>query len=60
MLSKEKIKKSVDELPDNFSIEELIEELILLDKIEQGRRDYTNGDVFTPNEVKEHFEKWGK
>jgi hypothetical protein len=60
MITKERIKKSVDDLPDDFSMEDLIEELILLDKIEQGRRDYVCGDVFTTDEVKEHFEKWEK
>jgi hypothetical protein len=36
MLTKEKIIKSIENMPDKFSIEEVIERIVLLQKIEIG------------------------
>ena len=60
MLTKEKLKKTIDALPDNFTIEEVIEELILVDKIEQGLQDVKDGKVYTTEEVRERLDKWLK
>jgi len=51
MLTKEKIKKTIDLLPENVSIDELFDRIILLDKIEQGLDDVEKGNVFTTEEV---------
>jgi predicted transcriptional regulator len=58
MLTKEKIHYSIDSLPDNFTIDQLIDEMILLDKIEQGIKDANEGRVFTTDEVKEKLNRW--
>jgi len=60
MLTKEKIKKSIDALSDDFSIEDIFEEIIILDKIEKGLEDFKNGNTFTTEEVKTKLEKWLK
>ncbi len=60
MLTKEKIKSTIDSLPDNFTIEDIIEELIVLDKIEQGLNDVKKGKVYTTREAKKRLEKWLK
>ncbi len=60
MLTKEKIKKTIDSLPDNFTIEEVIEELIVIDKIEQGLKDVEEGNVYSTEEVREKLDKWLK
>ena len=39
MLTKDIVKRTIDKLPDQFTIEEVIEELIVLDKIEKGMKD---------------------
>ncbi len=36
MLTKEKVKKTIDRLPDSFTVDQVIEELVVLDKIEKG------------------------
>lgn len=36
MLLKEKVLKSINDLPDEFSIDELVEQLIIFEKIEIG------------------------
>jgi predicted transcriptional regulator len=60
MLTKDKIKKTIDTLPDNFTIEDVIEELILIDKIEQGIKDVEGGSVYTTDELKKKLSKWLK
>ncbi len=60
MLTKEKIKTTIDSLPDNFTIEDIIEELIVLDKIEQGLKDVREGRVYTTEEAKKKLDKWLK
>jgi len=53
MLDKEKIKKTIDSLPDDFTIEDVIEELIVIDKIEQGLKDVKDGKVSSTEEAKD-------
>ncbi len=52
MLTKEKIKTTIDALPEDFTIEDIIEKLIFLDKIEQGLNDVKNEKVYTTKEAK--------
>lgn len=60
MLTKGKIKKSIDTLPDNLTIDQVIDKIIMLDKIEQGLADVENGNVFTTEEIKDKLNKWLK
>jgi predicted transcriptional regulator len=60
MLTKAKIKKSIDSLPDNLTVDQVIDRIILLDKIEQGLTDVKEGNVYTTEEVKEKLNKWLK
>lgn len=60
MLTKEKIKRSIDSMPDNLTIDEVIDRIILLDKIEQGLSDVENGNVHTTEEIKGKLNKWLK
>jgi predicted transcriptional regulator len=60
MLTKDKIKKTIDTLPDKFTIEDVIEELIIIDKIEQGLKDVQEGNVYTTEEARIKLEKWLK
>ena len=58
MLTKEKIHYSIDTLSDNFTIDQVIDEMILLDKIEQGIKDANEGRVTPHSEVRKRYEKW--
>ena len=60
MLTKEKIIESIDLLPDNISIDEIINRIILLDKIDQGLNDVKEGNIYTTEEVEEKLNKWLK
>ncbi|MCF8370080.1 MAG: hypothetical protein K9H64_00570 [Bacteroidales bacterium] len=57
MLTKERIKKSIDTLSEEPSIDEVIDTLILLEKIDQGLKDVAEGNVYTTDEVVKHLLK---
>ncbi|TVQ42080.1 MAG: hypothetical protein EA362_13895 [Saprospirales bacterium] len=58
MLTKNTVKKSIDNLPDIFTIDELIEQLIFVEKIEQGIKQSDEGKTISNNDVKSIIEKW--
>ncbi len=58
MLTKEKIHHTIDTMPDNLTIDQVIDELILLDKIKQGIKDVEDGKTYSTEEVKEKLTKW--
>ena len=60
MLTKERIKKTIDSLPDTFTIEEVIEELVVINKIEQGLQDVEDGNVYSTDEIRKKLNKWLK
>lgn len=61
MLTKEAIRKTLDNIPDEIvSIDEVIERLILIDKVEQGLQDVKDGKVHTTEDVRKKLEKWLK
>ncbi len=60
MITKEKLIQAIKDMPENFSIEDIIEEFVLLSKIEEGIADVESGRVFSEKQVAEKMEKWLK
>ena len=60
MLTKEKVRKTIDRLPDTFTVDQLVEELIVLNKIEEGLKDVEEDKVFSTDQVKEELKTWLK
>lgn len=60
MLSKEKILQTIKDLPDTFSIDELFDRIILLNKIEIGLEQSNSGKVNTTDQAKDKLKKWLK
>ncbi len=58
MLTKVKLREQIDRLPDEFSIDELIEKLILIEKIENGMEQSEKGEVISDDEMEKEIEKW--
>jgi hypothetical protein len=58
MLTKVKLKEQIDKFPEEFSIDELIENLILIEKIENGNMQSEKGEVLSENEMENEMEKW--
>jgi hypothetical protein len=60
MITKEKLKKSISDFPEEFSIADLIERLILIEKIELGNKQSLNSEVISEDELEEEMTKWFK
>jgi predicted transcriptional regulator len=60
MLTKSNVIKTINKLPDNFSIDELVDKMILLDKIEKGINEANNGKVISEDEVERLMGEWLK
>ena len=60
MLTKEKLNKTVNELPDTFTIDQLIDQLIFIEKIDEGIKQSDSGKVVSNEDVKLMIDKWSR
>ena len=58
MITKNNLIKLIDTLQDSFSIDELIERLVLIEKIEEGLKQSEENDVISEEEMKAEVETW--
>ena len=58
MLTKNTVKQSIAKLPDSFTIDELIEQLIFVEKIEEGIKQSDEGKTVSNDDMKSIIEKW--
>lgn len=60
MLTKEKVLQSIKDLPSEFSLDDIVEKLIVLEKIEIGLQQVKEGQTVTHDLVKQKMWKWLK
>ena len=60
MLTKEKVINTIAALPESFSLDELVERMIVLEKIEKGIKDSDEGNVITEEELDKQMKEWLK
>ena len=60
MTTKEKVIRAVLTLPDDASIEDAMERLLLLAKVERGLQQADAGELIPHDKVKERMAKWLK
>ncbi len=60
MLTKKKLNKTIKTLPESFTIDELIDQLIFMEKIEEGFQESVQGKVISNEDVKSMIDKWSK
>lgn len=60
MLTKDKVKRSIKNLPDSFTIDQLIDQLIFIEKVEEGYQQSEAGKVISNEDVKIMMDKWSK
>lgn len=60
MLTKEEVLKTVNELPGEFSFEDILDRLMLLNKIDVGIEQSNSGEILSTDEAKESLSKWLK
>lgn len=58
MLTKEKVQAQINSLPNQFSLDELVQRLIFIEKVETGISQIENGESFASNEVEKEMAKW--
>ncbi|HEY8930285.1 MAG TPA: hypothetical protein VIM55_13890 [Mucilaginibacter sp.] len=58
MLTKDKVIELVEHMPDTFSVDDLIEEIVLLQKIEIARKQVQAGEFLTEEELDKEIEGW--
>ena len=58
MLIREKVIETIQSLPPEFSLDDLVERLIVLQKIETGLRQVEEGKTQTTAQAKEDLKKW--
>jgi hypothetical protein len=60
VLTKDKVIRTIASFPDQFTLDELIDRLILLDKVEKGLDQSLNNNVHSQEEAKKKLAKWLK
>ena len=60
MNTKELVLEAVKDLPDNAGIEDAMERLLLLAKIQRGIEQADAGETISHDEVKQRMSKWLK
>lgn len=58
MLTKTILKEAIDKFPENFTIDELIDKLILIEKIERGNLQSERGEIIAEEDLDKEIEKW--
>jgi predicted transcriptional regulator len=57
---KQQILKAVEELPDNAGVEDALDRLYLLYKVERGLQQADSGELINQKEVRQRVSKWLK
>jgi hypothetical protein len=60
MITKTQLKQSIDNLPEKFTLDELMDKIILIYKIERGNDQSEKGETFSEEELDIELAKWFK
>ena len=58
MITKENLKKHIEKFPDEMSIDDLIDRLVFVEKLENRISQSKNGETISDNDLKLEMEKW--
>jgi len=58
MLTKSTVKKQLEKLPEKFTLDDLVEQLIIIQKIEKGLKDSEENKVITEQDLDNETNKW--
>ena len=58
MLTRTQAFNTVEKLPEQFSIDQLIDKLMFIDKVETGLKQSESGNVNTKEQAKQKLSKW--
>jgi hypothetical protein len=60
MLTKDKVIRTISELPDHFSLDVLIDRLIFIEKVQKGLEESKTDKVYSKEEAAKRLSKWLK
>ena len=60
MLTKDKVAALVEHMPDTFSVDDLVERVLLLQKVELAQKEIENGEGLDWDDVKKEMNEWLK
>lgn len=58
MISKNDLQRYIDDFPEELSIDELIDRLVFIDKLENRMKESENNEVITDEDVRLEMKKW--
>lgn len=58
MLTKKLVLSTIKAMPDTFDTTQLFDRILLLNKIEEGRRQIKEGKIFTTEEAQKKLRRW--
>jgi hypothetical protein len=58
MITKKTLMRTLENLPDKFSLDDLLDRIILLQKIDIGMEQSQAGQTHTTKQAKEKLKKW--
>lgn len=50
----------IDRLPEEFTVDQIVEQLVVLNKIKEGLKDRQEGRVYSTDQVKQKLKRWLK
>ncbi|MBU4539034.1 MAG: hypothetical protein L6264_04190 [Weeksellaceae bacterium] len=59
-ITKEELHQQIDQFPDEISIDEVIERLMMIDKLETRKKESDKNQTVSEEELKKEREKWFK
>jgi len=57
MITKTKVREALEKFPEEFSIDDLMDKLIVIDKVERARKQSRNGEIISEDELNADIEK---
>ncbi len=60
MITKEKVIDSLKDMPVRFSIDQLIDKLLFIEKVESGLSQSVKEEVFSQEQAREMLKKWSR
>jgi len=58
MITKEKLVDAIQNLPDKFSMDDVLDELMLIQKIDNGLTQSENDDIISDKELDQKLPEW--
>ncbi len=59
-MTKDKVLEAIREMPQEFDLEELIERLIIIDKVQKGMKELDEGKTVSHDQAKNIIKSWQK